>query len=377
MPTIDTLWMTLFVLFVSLFFWYFFLNTGEHSELSTNNYLKGTKALLKKDYKKAYNFFININRASSSYIESRFFLAQIERIAGNYSNSMSYIDDALEILDKSSSHYIEFIIAKAGIYQAMGIFNEAMKNYKVALQINSSHEEALVELIRLYEITASWHAAIELSRYAEIERGGKLVSITNYYCSLAEELMIKGGKLSLAEDYYKKSLRINNTKRSRITKLMLVRELGEYDQVVPLLVTTLNAYPELIAFIVKEFYTERLDIIHDQLIEVLVTFMRYSSENYDLIIKTLIIQKTDIGCKFSKSMHQILMTDPIIIELENSLDRLLSLKDNIKTDSIYQCNSCNVIVQRFYWQCLTCFAWESVIFNPNVTIKFTPRKIRR
>ena len=42
----------------------------------------------------------------------------------------------------------------------MGIFNEAMKNYKVALQINSSHEEALVELIRLYEITASWHAAI-------------------------------------------------------------------------------------------------------------------------------------------------------------------------------------------------------------------------
>jgi lipopolysaccharide biosynthesis regulator YciM len=374
MPTIDTLWMTLFVVLISLLFWYFFLNTEEDSESATNSYLKGTKALLKKDYKKSYDFFISINKGKNGYIESRFFLSQIERIAGNYSISMAYINDVLETLDTSSSHYIEFVIAKAGTYQAMGIFNKAIRNYKLALELNSAHEEALIELIKLYEITACWNEAIELSRYAEIERGEKLVSITNYYCSLAEE-MIEADNLSLAEDYYKKSLRINSTKRSGITKLMLLREHSDYRHFKSLLITTLDTYPDLISFVIKEFYTARLDVIHDQLIEVLMMFVAKSTKNYDLVIKTIVINNGNKECQFSKSLLQILMSDPLINQLSISPGCSFSLSEKIKTNNIYQCNSCNVTMQRFYWQCLTCYSWESVIFNPKLGIQFTPSQI--
>jgi len=382
MPTIDTLWITVILVFVSLIFWYFSSNFSNESQTLSGGFFKGVKFLHRREYQSAYESFISLRSGDNGYYESRYFLTQIDKILGRYSSALQHINNALDSLDLNSHYYVEFIATKGSVYQAMGIFDLSIKSYQESLSINSTHQESLVELIKLFEITSNWNEAIELSRYVEIESGGKKLAISNYYCSIAED-KIKENLLEEAYDYYKKSLRINNTKRSTFTRLLLLRANKDYSLFQELIALSLNDHPELVELYITTFFNNDLLTIKDELIFTLKEFMIRSSDNYNYLIMALLIEEKDIDSVFYNDLAEILFADSMIsrtLNIDINSDELINknqLFSFFKINNFYECSNCKVSVKRHYWQCLTCFSWESVKFKPTLEVNFQSSQIHQ
>jgi len=367
MPTIDTLWLTLGIVSVTILFWFFFFQNSSSEELSLSFY-KGITSLLSKDYEGAIFHFNQIKSNDIGFIESRFLLSNIFKIGGRFTDSIDVLNSLLdEHITVESENYIDLQYEKASIYFHAGIYDRSLILLKEIITINPIHRPSLIKLNRLYEVSSEWDKAMEVTRLHEISDGEKGLQLINYQCSIIDQ-MIEASNIPQSLELLKAAQRSILSFRFRITELKIFLKNNETLKCLSIIEEVLTKDITYLYLILEELQKES----SLKNIEFLVPIKNIANASRDsklFIIKTLII--------FFKNMpkedRQELFLN--LIDFESNLQRQLiahyldnQYAENTLSNQAFICKSCNTKSTNHHWQCLTCYSWEEITFKPEVEI---------
>jgi len=367
MPTIDTLWLTLGIVSVTILFWFFFFQNSSSEELSLSFY-KGITSLLSKDYEGAIFHFNQIKSNDIGFIESRFLLSNIFKIGGRFTDSIDVLNSLLdEHITVESENYIDLQYEKASIYFHAGIYDRSLILLKEIITINPIHRPSLIKLNRLYEVSSEWDKAMEVTRLHEISDGEKGLQLINYQCSIIDQ-MIEASNIPQSLELLKAAQRSILSFRFRITELKIFLKNNETLKCLSIIEEVLTKDITYLYLILEELQKES-SLKNIEFLDPIKNIANASRESKLFTIKTLII--------FSKNMpkedRQELFLN--LIDFESNLQHQLiahyldnQYAENTLRNQAFICKSCNTKSTNHHWQCLTCYSWEEITFKPEVEI---------
>ena len=367
MPTIDTLWLTLGIVSVTILFWFFFFQNPSTEDLSISFY-KGITSLLSKDYDGAIFHFNQINSNDIGFIESRFLLSNIFKIEGRFTDSIAVLNSLLdEHISVESENYIDLLYEKASIYFHAGIYDRSIILLKEIITINPMHRPSLIQLNRLYEVSSEWDKAIEVSRLHEISDGEKGLQLINYQCSIIDQL-IEASNIPQSLELLKAAKQSILSFRFKMTELKIFLKNNETLKCLSIIEEVLTKDPTYLHLILEELQKES-SLKNIEYLGAIKNIANASKESKLFAIKSLII--------FSKNMPKEVRQELFlnIIDFESDLQRqvIAHYLDNQHAEKTlinqaFICKSCNSKSTYHHWQCLTCYSWEELTFRPEVEI---------
>jgi len=367
MPTIDTLWLTLGIVSVTILFWFFFFQNSSSEDLSLSFY-KGITSLLSKDYEGAIFHFNQIKSNDIGFIESRFLLSNIFKIGGRFTDSIDVLNSLLdEHITVESENYIDLQYEKASIYFHAGIYDRSLILLKEIITINPIHRPSLIKLNRLYEVSSEWDKAMEVTRLHEISDGEKGLQLINYQCSIIDQ-MIEASNIPQSLELLKAAQRSILSFRFIITELKIFLKNNETLKCLSIIEEVLTKDITYLYLILEELQKES-SLKNIEFLDPIKNIANASRDSKLFIIKTLII--------FSKNMpkedRQELFLN--LIDFESNLQHQLiahyldnQYAENTLRNQAFICKSCNTKSTNHHWQCLTCYSWEEITFKPEVEI---------
>jgi len=367
MPTIDTLWLTLGIVSVTILFWFFFYQNSSPEQPSISFY-KGITSLLSKDYQGAIFHFNEINSNDICFIESRFLLSHIFKIEGRFTDSIDILNSLLnEHISIESDSYIDLLYEKASIYFHAGIYDRSIILLKEIISINPIHRASLIQLNRLYEVSSEWSKAIEISRLYGISDGEKGLQLINYQCSIIDQ-KLEAENIAQSLELLKAAHRSIHSFRYRMTELKIFLKSNETLKCLRIIEDVLTKDFTYLHLILQELHKDS-SLKNIEFLNIIKNIANESGEAKLFTIKTLLI--------FSKEMlkedsHDLFLN---LIDFKSDLHHQLIAyfmnhqhAEKLLNNQAYVCKSCNSKSTYHHWQCLTCYSWEQLTFKPEVEI---------
>ena len=187
---------------------------GERDEQPPLNidYLKGLNFLLNDQTDQAVEHFLKMVRVDSTTIETHFALGNLFRKRGEVNRAIRIHQNIIARPDISNQQRDQAFHSLAKDYLHAGLLDRAEILF-TRLSVDSDYrQEALFNLIKIYEQEKEWQKAIEVSQ--KLSKLGDKIScehqISHYICELAEEAIS-------AENYKEASLLISEIKVNKET----------------------------------------------------------------------------------------------------------------------------------------------------------------
>lgn len=374
-------WVMLGLPVVIVLVWMKTVRSKRHSASKSHfssEYFKGLNYLLNDEQGKALDIFVKLVEADWEIIDTHFALGKIFRKNGEIDKAIK-IHQGLMSRPSLPEKYRSSVLLELGYdYLGAGWFDRAEGLFKEVLNHDPKSEEALQNLIIIYQQEKDWYKAIAAAERLYQENPNKIgPMISQYYCELADIARAKGDVNQVERDA-KKALYYDSTSvRASILLADMAMSAGEFKKAKFLLEQIEQQDTEFIPVVMNkmvechhrlneaESLLEYLDALEKRqdslpLLESHAKALeRYKGRNAAIDYVMVKLKKNPT----LQGMGQLLSysdTDNTT-EATMMMHGLLTAIDAIQQDqATYQCKQCGFKSNTLYWLCPSCHHWGSV-----------------
>ena len=349
---------------------------------SRSAYFEGLSFLLNDQTDRAVDVFLQMANIDRQTFDNQLTLGALFRKRGELDRALHLHRQLADLpfLDNTQACAVDFELAED--YAHAGMFRQAQALLEKRQGENFRTRDIYAALWRIYERTAQWQKAIEISElWQAAGYGSRARQIAHYYCELAEIAQIEGDTSRMHTLLAAALVADNRCGRAYHMQAQLAMQRGEP-------VSAIHHYHS-IGEQAANFLPEILPLLAEAYAEI------GRSEEYLqwLLEKEAQMRQARLSLATAETLsrlgkaeaaHQLLQSrlqeqqNPLLLAAylqshpEPSLQGLNTLiGKGISPQHVYQCNECGFRQQRLIWHCPACHAWSS--FQPLIEVKVEQR----
>jgi len=363
--------------------WYVAMRSNKHrssmqSGSLSAHYFKGLNYLLNEQPDKAIEVFIEMLEVDSETVETHLALGNLFRRRGEVDRAIRIHQNIIARPTLSRGQRALALYELGQDYMRAGLLDRAENLFLELLEIGEYSNQALKQLIEIYEQERDWENAIEIARKIEFATGNsRNTDIAHYHCELADKALRKND-IASAESQVKKSLSVDsNCVRASILSGKIAAKNNDYQ-------SAINAYKQ-VEKQDPDFISEVIELVNDCTQDdrqktAFMQYLQHVTDNYGGITPMLMLAaltREQNGEQEAEAfiVEQLRKRPSVrglgkLIEYHMShtqgaaRDNLLILKslitDLLDDRPVYKCNVCGFEGKVMHWHCPTCKRWSTV-----------------
>jgi lipopolysaccharide biosynthesis regulator YciM len=336
-------------------------------------YFKGLNYLLNEQPDKAIDVFIRLLEVNSETVETHLALANLFRRRGETDRSIR-IHQNLIARPSLNSHQRTQALVELGLdYMHAGVLDRAEQLFLELQQQSSPPQEAIKQLLRIYQQEKHWEKAIKMAKQLRPNKNNKTgILIAQFYCELAEKQL---DSPSNAKALLKQAhLHDNNCVRASLMEADLEIAAGHYASAIRSLLRVENQdplyLPEALPRLLKCYQQAgNMEVLNTWLQQLLKRHPQMTSIR---LMLTQVIAQQQGKQTAQDYLYQQLHHYPSIEGLhtlltlgQTSHQTLVPLIETITKSLIqkgdrYKCHNCGFSGKTIHWQCPGCTQWGCV-----------------
>lgn len=159
-----------------------------HDTKISPEYFKGLNYLLNEQPDKAIDVFIRLLEVNSETVETHLALANLFRRRGETDRAIRIHQNLIARPTLNSQQRVHALVELGLDYMNAGVLDRAEQLFLELLQQTSPPEEAIKQLLRIYQQEKHWDKAIEMAKRLYSKNQNEFGNlIAQFYCELAEQ----------------------------------------------------------------------------------------------------------------------------------------------------------------------------------------------
>ncbi|OOF53350.1 lipopolysaccharide assembly protein LapB [Rodentibacter trehalosifermentans] len=352
----------------------------------SRDYVTGVNFLLSNQTDKAVDLFLDMlqKQETENEIESHSQF-EAELTLGNLFRSRGEVDRALRIhqaLDRSPNYSFEQkLLAKQQLardFMTVGFFDRAESLYILLVDEPEFAENALQQLLLIYQKTKEWKKAVNIAeKLAKIRPLENNVELAQCYCEYAESL--SGESAVEKRNILQNALRISSrcVRASILLAELNIREKNDL-QAINTLENVLYQNSDYIGEVLSTLKSCYSALNQQDNFELFLIRAEQIVKNdeVDLALAKLIEEKDGKSAAQAKLYQQLIKNPSTLIfyhfiqyqiddaEEGRGKESLILLHkmvgERIKQSAAYRCSNCGYQVHKLLWNCPSCRHWETI-----------------
>lgn len=342
------------------------------------DYYKGLNFLLNEQPDKAIDVFVQMLEVDSETVETHLALGNLFRRRGEVDRAIRIHQNLIARPSLEGEHRAQALLELGQDYMRAGLFDRAERLFQELTESNLHREQALGNLLVIYEREKEWDKSLKIANQLESITGEQLKNQrAHYYCELAEQAHA-AADMAVASDYLKKANACDKkSARAAILLGEMEKAKGDYKTaiktfqkiaknnpvylsvVLPLLrecYVNTNAEQQFREYLLKLFERNRGLVEAATLAQIIkdeegdapaVIFLKEYLQDHPSLdgLYQLVSMSPDDGSVMSSEM---------LLLLRRLLDKLL------EKSPAYKCVTCGFNAKTMHWQCPSCNKWSSI-----------------
>lgn len=344
----------------------------------SEHYFKGLNYLLNEQPDKAIEVFIEMLEVDSETVETHLALGNLFRRRGEVDRAIRIHQNIIARPTLKRNQRALALYELGQDYMRAGLLDRAENLFLELLEIGEYSNQALIQLIEIYEQERDWENAIEIAHKIEFSTGQKMNAvIAHYFCELSEKAMRKN-EMSKAQEWVKKALAVDkNCVRASILQGRIAHANNNCKAAIEAYKRVEKQDPDFIPEIIELVHECARDDRQKK------EFMEYLSQilkNYGGITPMLtlaeLIREQQGDDEAEAFIVEQLHLRPSVRGLDKLIEynmshthgaareNLLILNDLIRNlledRPVYKCNVCGFEGKTMHWHCPSCKRWNTV-----------------
>ncbi|HBV75869.1 MULTISPECIES: lipopolysaccharide assembly protein LapB [Vibrio] len=351
----------------------------EQSHQISRQYVRGLNLLLSEQSDKAVDHFIELLQVDDETIDTHLALGNLFRSRGEVDRAIRIHQNLItrEGLTIDQKNIALQQLAKD--YMVSGFFDRAEKIFEQLADEPEHKEQALLQLVTIYQQTREWSKAIKCGD-ALVAMGKKKMrkDIAHYWCELAmHELSLTNTSKGVL--YFKRALTEDpKCVRATIALGNIYLESDNYTQTITMLEKVLEQdidyIPEVLPTLADCYYQIGQE---GGMLEFLKKCIaKKAGVSAELMLAQMVAQHEGIAAAQTLLTQQLIknptmkgfyrLIDYHIAEAEEgrAKDSLTTLQEMVgvqmKAKPHYQCRQCGFATHSIYWHCPSCKGWGTI-----------------
>ncbi len=352
--------------------------TGEGPGGLRSDYFKGINYLLNEQPDKAIEIFIKVLEVDTETVETHLALGNLYRRRGEVDRAIRIHQNLIARTNLSVEQRNEALLELGQDYLSAGLLDRAENLFKELTQAPTYREQALRQLVDIYEQEKDWAQAIDTAReLGELTGKRQDAVIAHYYCERAITHKQEGNAPAVLEQVHAALASNSGCVRASLLEGDALSDLGDFRGAIDAYKRVEEQDPDYVPEAVA-----RMRRCFDEL-ELSDELQRYLSrvlQRYGWITALLALAEMKLETHGRQAA-----VDFIASELEErasvrALDRLLEIElessggervehlhllKRITTElvsgrPVYKCTQCGFPGKSMHWQCPSCKHWDTV-----------------
>lgn len=348
---------------------------------SRGAYFEGLSFLLNDETEKAVDVFLSMAEIDQQTFDNQLTLGALFRKRGELDRALHLHRQLADYPDLSDPqrHAVAYELAED--YAVAGMYAQSQQALEQLLDESYRLREVLPALWRIYETTAQWLPAIEVSeRWRDSGYGQRDHAVAHYHCEIGEIALVEGDQKQALAQIEQALQADRRCGRAYWMRAKVAEAQKEY-------VTAIHSY-QSIAEQAVDFLPDILPKLRDAYHQIgrddeYLLWLKKAETDHHSVRLTLAVAATlaESDPEQAKSLIRKRLEDthnPMFLSeyLKDHQSRdLLTIYTlvgkAIQPRTIYQCNECGFRQQRIIWHCPSCHAWSS--FRPYIELKLEQR----
>jgi len=336
-------------------------------------YFQGLNFLLNEQPDRAIEAFNELVRVGPETVELHFALGSLFRRRGELERALRIHQNLMHREDLPQPMKEQALFELGIDYLKSGLLDRSEEIFK-RLADGERRDEALKQLLEIYQLEKSWDKAIELS-----EKVPELASqheVAEFWCEMAENALIRS-KTDEARRHVQQALALHRQcVRASIIAGDIERKEGQPVRAIDAWLRIEQQQPEFLSLVAA-----RIADVYKGLgrqaegMQLLKGFLsRYPSVDMLDVVCQQVVEEEGAQAAYEFALAQLHRT-PSLIALDKALEARSAvtpaeqmadldlvkklIKNQTQRLSRYTCKSCGFKSRQFYWRCPACSEWES------------------
>lgn len=344
-----------------------------------NQYFAGLNHLLNEQPDKAIDVFIEQLQQNSEVVDTHLTLGNLFRRRGEVDRAIRIHQNLIARPSLPADVRKLALLELAHDYLAAGLYDRAENLFTESLSDPAHKEEALSNLISVYQQLHDWTQAIEATeKYAKLTGSNENTRLAQYYCEIAEQAFANGD-ISEALESLQKASKVESTGLRQ--NLLLAKHYmtqSEYKKALKIYRDLSSRHAGYLTEFVQDMHRCHIQLgsekrFHEELRGYLAT-----SHNLDaLILYRNISKATQSGTQLLEILEDFSLSTPSIQAImhlvasyrdhakepdRSQYDKLLRVLETMAADeSNYHCKACGYESNTLFWQCPACKEWSTML----------------
>ncbi len=342
------------------------------------DYFKGLNFLLNEQPDKAIDVFIHMLEVDSETVETHLALGNLFRRRGEVDRAIRIHQNLIARPTLQPEHRAQALLELGQDYMRAGLYDRAESLFQELTESNLHREQALANLLLIYEKEKEWNRSLEISNKLESITGEQLNNQrSHYYCEMADDAY-SSGDMKLASECLKKAQGCN---RDSVRAAILLGEMekakGNYKAAIKSFKKVAENNPAYFSIILQSL-RDCYEAIKDKksFRDFLHWYVQTQNGFTETVMLSQLIRDEDgdaAAAQFLKvhlkanpsleGLHQLLLLDPSDECIDAyEISRLLAalLERSVEENPAYKCTTCGFGAKTMHWQCPSCNKWSSI-----------------
>ena len=349
------------------------------------SYFRGLNFLLSEQPDKAIEAFIEVVKVNPETVDLHFALGRLFRRRGETERAIRMHRNLLERSDLAADQRQTALAELGEDFLKAGLLDRAEECFS-QLRDSPRREQALRQLLGIYQIEKDWRRAIEAAQALEKESGQSLQrEIANFHCECAQAEQANS-RPDAAREALALALQAN---RRCVRATMMLGDLaareGNHAAAIETWQRIEEQNPAYLALVAKRLLDSYR--VLGRLDEGLTRVKGYLVDHPSLDLLDVAFQYS-LEVEGAEAAHRLvreeLRRNPTLLGLDHLLEAQLHTVPSEQRPELemvrslvhsqtrrlarYRCESCGFRARQFYWQCPACSGWET--YPPRRTEEF-------
>ena len=345
----------------------------------SRDYFVGLNYLLNEQTDEAIETFIKVLDINNDAVDTYLALGSLFCRRGEVEKSIRVHQDLLARPSLTPSQSMQVQLALAKDYFSAGLLDRAEAILvDVSRQNNEFRDEALQQLLTVYEREREWGSAIDIAEQLRRSQGEQYaVYLAHYYCEQAEVELRRNNRVATRRVIRNAFARDKNSVRASLLLGQIEFEEGNYKEAMKVLQRVSRQNMDYISLSIPllEMTSERLGW-RNNLGSYLIRCLNERPTTAIILAMTRMLLKEQGEPQAVDFLTGQLEKYPtlkgvnVLIDLQiryrqepggNSLQLIHRLTEKIlESRPVYSCIACGFSGEKMHWQCPGCHSWQTV-----------------
>ncbi len=342
------------------------------------DYYKGLNFLLNEQPDKAIDVFVQMLEVDSDTVETHLALGNLFRRRGEVDRAIRIHQNLIARPTLNREHRAQALLELGQDYMRAGLYDRAESLFRELMESNLHREQALGNLLVIYEREKEWEKSLQIANQLESTTGQQLDNQrAHYYCELADEAHT-AADIRLASDYLKKAYACNkDSVRAAILLGEMEKAKGNYGTAIRTFKKIAQNNPVYISVVLPSL--QKCFESMDDIKQFKVFLQKYFEKHHGLteaVMLTKMIKEDEGDTAAAIFLKEHLKNNPSLdgiyqlvslnpdegsITTPETLHLLRGLLEKLLEENPqYKCSNCGFNAKTMHWQCPSCNKWSSI-----------------